>query len=494
MARKETPDVMGELFRERDGAVQVPLVVIDDNPFQERTDYGDLTALANDIREHGLLQPPLARPTAHGRYELAFGHRRRRACELIGWTQMPVVVRALTDEQMATMAFSENGQRDDVSVIDKALAMQTMMSRFGWTQQEVADKLSISRSAVANAVRLLRLPDDVQQALAAGKIVQRQAEALLALLDLPEDLRQKAERTAWYDDIKPTRIVERTLAGKLTSDQIRDNTQTFLERNTKTVHGEPWYRHPFRLTAEMAAARCDGCPEAIKRDAGVFCPVEACRLAKMQQWYGDLLAPAAAAVGLPVGTPPTYQGSQGTESFAYAHQPFVEEIFAEQPLCANLQVVHAPGGAGGAHARRVDGHPDAIIVCRREGGSCTCLSKRQAAETRKGSDDAKKTSKRVWDAMAAEALPILINVLRDAPEHALRLVAPSIDPALWYPDGSRGGNDMAALTQEELVERLARKIIDLRYVDYYSPKHNREVLTAMIHAAGFSAPWDEEGK
>ena len=162
MTRRETPDVMGEVLSPAAaGTTTVPLDLVDDNPFQERTEYGELTDLANDIREHGLLQPPVVRQ-ARGRYELAFGHRRKRACELAGMTSMPVVIRRLSDEEMATIAFSENEQRMDVTAIDKAVAIQTMQTRFGWSLQVIADKLSMSRPAVSNLLRLLQLPDAVQ--------------------------------------------------------------------------------------------------------------------------------------------------------------------------------------------------------------------------------------------------------------------------------------------------------------------------------------------
>lgn len=473
-----------------DGHAVVPLVVIDDNPFQERSDYGDLSDLAGDIRQHGLLQPPVVRSVAGGRYQLAFGHRRRRACEIAGLVTIPVVVRQLSDEEMATIAFSENEQRADVSVIDKAVAIQTMQARFGWTQQEIADKLSIARPTVANLLRMLRLPDDLQVKLAAGDISMRQAEALLSLSELPQEITDMAE--AHYDPAMRPSVIVRDALGGASSDEIRKRTLRVIQHSTRPVHEEPWYKHSFNGAAYRAAV-CQQCPIAVKRDSGVHCPDGACQNAKRIGWDTLQLQPASAASGWPIADPP-YSVST-TEYFTYADSGHVAEIFAMDPCCPSLGLIRVEDRNHRRNSHQPDGHPEAVIVCQKANG-CSCLRSRKAALTRSGADDAQRTSKRFLNAMADDARGPLAELVGGIPEEVLRVVAGAVLSQRGYP-GEYGNEERNVLLAgvEQLRVELVEWLIGRQLLDYRSPAKNRDALAVMLAVGGIESPWatEEEG-
>ncbi|MBI1901208.1 MAG: ParB/RepB/Spo0J family partition protein [Planctomycetia bacterium] len=164
------------------GFTSVPVRDIDPNPFQPRNDYDDaeIQALADSIVEHGLLQPPVVRRVGN-RYQLIAGERRLKAVIRAGFENVTVQVREADDRQLAEMAVVENLQRKDLNAIEKARSFQQYLQRFGCTQEELAQRLQLDRSTVANLVRLLELPAAVQQLVREGKISQGHARALLPL-------------------------------------------------------------------------------------------------------------------------------------------------------------------------------------------------------------------------------------------------------------------------------------------------------------------------
>ena len=168
------------------GLLEVPVTDIIPNPRQPRTvmDADALAELAASIREHGLIQPLVitrARPTDRAPYQLIAGERRWRAAQLAGLTSVPAVVKEATPQQLLELALVENIQRADLNPLEEAEAFQALMSDFGLSQQEVADRVGKSRVAVANVVRLLRLPDKVKTLLAQGALTEGHARALLGL-------------------------------------------------------------------------------------------------------------------------------------------------------------------------------------------------------------------------------------------------------------------------------------------------------------------------
>jgi ParB family chromosome partitioning protein len=165
------------------------------NPFQPRTrvDEGALAELAASIEASGLLQPVVVRP-ANGAYELIAGERRWRAVQRLGWATVPAVVREADDQTLLTLALVENLQRDDLSPIDEAQGYRRLMDEFALSQVEVARVVGRHRATVANLLRLLKLPEEVQGLLHEGKLSEGHARALLAL-EQPEAVSRLAKRT-----------------------------------------------------------------------------------------------------------------------------------------------------------------------------------------------------------------------------------------------------------------------------------------------------------
>ena len=153
------------------------------NPHQPRTEFDPeaLQELADSIKEHGIIQPPLVEEAGNGMYYIIAGERRTRAARLAGLTQIPVRVKSFSEENKLEVALIENIQREDLNALEEALAYKKLMDMANITQDEVAKRVGKNRSTVANALRLLKLPEDMQTALADDKISAGHARALLSV-------------------------------------------------------------------------------------------------------------------------------------------------------------------------------------------------------------------------------------------------------------------------------------------------------------------------
>jgi ParB family chromosome partitioning protein len=183
MPRRE----MGDDVRE--GLVQLHVYEIENNPFQPRRDFdeGAIAELSESLKQHGMIQPLVVR--RHGeRYQLIAGERRLRAAVKAGWQHVPAQVREADDRQMCEVAIVENLQRKDLNALEKALSFQQYLERYGVTQEELAGRLKIDRSTIANLIRLLELPEAIQQSIRTGGLSQGHARALLPLGDEREQL------------------------------------------------------------------------------------------------------------------------------------------------------------------------------------------------------------------------------------------------------------------------------------------------------------------
>src|SRR5205809_875418 len=170
---------------EREGSlVELRIQDIKPNPFQPRktVDPAALEELVSSIKQAGLLQPVVVR-RANGGYELIAGERRLRACQQLGWERIPAVQRDADDRTLLTLALIENLQRDDLSPVDEARGYERLIAEFKLAQQDVADAVGRDRSRVANALRLLKLPEVVLQMLHEAHLSVGHARALLALHD-----------------------------------------------------------------------------------------------------------------------------------------------------------------------------------------------------------------------------------------------------------------------------------------------------------------------
>ncbi|MBX3097053.1 MAG: ParB/RepB/Spo0J family partition protein [Fimbriimonadaceae bacterium] len=171
----------------RDTVAQIPIGQISPNPRQPRTEFSEenLEELAASISHHGVLQPIVVRQLADKRFELIAGERRLRASQLAGLNVIPALVRQSDDQTSLEIALIENVQREEIGALEAAAAYQSLVTEFGLSQEEVAGRVGKSRSAIANTLRLLRLPEPIQAALKNGLISEGHARALLAVESEP---------------------------------------------------------------------------------------------------------------------------------------------------------------------------------------------------------------------------------------------------------------------------------------------------------------------
>lgn len=163
-------------------AVTLPIGEIEPNREQPRKAFDDaaLAELSASIAQHGVLQPLLVRPMSGGGYQIVAGERRYRASRMAGLTELPAVIRELSDKEAAQLALIENLQREDLNPMEEALGFQKLMESYGLTQEETAHIVNKSRPAVANALRLLNLPEEVTAMVADGTLSAGHARAVLS--------------------------------------------------------------------------------------------------------------------------------------------------------------------------------------------------------------------------------------------------------------------------------------------------------------------------
>jgi ParB family chromosome partitioning protein len=200
------------------GVLEVPVTDILPNPHQPRTtmEPASLAELTASIREHGVIQPLIvtrSRPTDRAPYQLIAGERRWRAAQMAGLSVVPVLLKEATPQQSLELALVENIQRADLNPLEEAEAFQALMADFGLSQQEVANQVGKSRVAVANTVRLLRLPDRVKALLAQGTLSEGHARALLSLEDDEQIVRAAEQVVARELTVRQTEELARRLNG-----------------------------------------------------------------------------------------------------------------------------------------------------------------------------------------------------------------------------------------------------------------------------------------
>jgi ParB/RepB/Spo0J family partition protein len=373
----------------------IPLERVIANPWQTRQSQSDpayIEDLAADIRRNGLLQLPVGRITGAGGQpvtpdvltqeivnqdttlyiQLAFGHNRLAAFELLDadgsqqWQTMPVEVGPLADEQMANFAWSENEKRRDCSPLERALAIQKRMESFGWSQQEVADRLGISRPVVTNALRLLKLPEEVRQKLDSGEINERQAQAVLALFDLPESLRAKGA-AGWNVEINPTNILDDALTG-VSSEEIRRRIDKLIDQYCKDLHTVIW-KLDDALNGICPCRTCES--RMASRNA---CMDPDCYRIKERLAKADYLSKASQASGIPPLESDKDYHSITRFEWGSAKQDLPKILKAG---CKSLRLCYEHRETRNHQADDSNtlagiGFPHASIVCAKRAGYCTC--------------------------------------------------------------------------------------------------------------------------
>ncbi|MBM7552197.1 nucleoid occlusion protein [Thalassobacillus pellis] len=194
-----------------DEVVQIPVERVQPNRYQPRSVFNNekISELAQTIHTHGMIQPIVVRQLNEEDYELIAGERRWRAVQSLGWETIPAILRDMNDAETASVALIENLQREELSVIEEAMAYARLIEIHELTQEALAQRLGKSQSTIANKMRLLKLPEVVQQAIMDKEITERHARALIAVKD-PE-IQEKILRE----------IIEKQLNVKQTEDRIQ---------------------------------------------------------------------------------------------------------------------------------------------------------------------------------------------------------------------------------------------------------------------------------
>jgi ParB family chromosome partitioning protein len=193
-------------------SVTLRLSEIEPNRSQPRREFDPqaLEELADSIRQHGLLQPITVRPVGGSGYQIVAGERRWRACRMVGLDEVPVIIREMSDAECMELALIENLQREDLNPVEEAAGYRVLADEYGLSQEQIAESVGKSRPAVANAMRLLSLPEDLLSLVSDGSITAGHGRALLAIED--DGLRAEAARLAVGG--ATVRQIERIAKGK----------------------------------------------------------------------------------------------------------------------------------------------------------------------------------------------------------------------------------------------------------------------------------------
>ncbi|MEG2429080.1 MAG: ParB/RepB/Spo0J family partition protein [Oscillospiraceae bacterium] len=172
-------------FQSATGSEYIKISEIEPNKNQPRKIFDEalLQQLADSIREHGIIQPIIVRELPTGEYQIVAGERRWRAARIAGLTEVPIIIRDYDDTKTMEIALIENLQRENLNPIEEALGYQELMENFNMTQVDVSNSVGKSRSAIANTLRLLNLPENIKQLVQEGKLSSGHARALLAVKD-----------------------------------------------------------------------------------------------------------------------------------------------------------------------------------------------------------------------------------------------------------------------------------------------------------------------
>ncbi|PIQ67252.1 hypothetical protein CO173_01110 [Candidatus Uhrbacteria bacterium CG_4_9_14_3_um_filter_41_35] len=219
------PNTEADVIVKSSGITEIDPALIVANPHQPRSYFSpsSLEDLLGSIKEHGIMQPLTVTEVGDGRYELIAGERRLRASKMLGLSAVPVIVRTATDQQKLELALIENIQRQDLNTVEEARAYKSLADLFSLTQQEVAERVGKSRSAVANTIRLLELDDEMLDALQKEDISKSQAKTLLG----EDNLRKRHE------------LFNQMLSGELTVKEAEERVRSTSKRAKASNEKDP---------------------------------------------------------------------------------------------------------------------------------------------------------------------------------------------------------------------------------------------------------------
>lgn len=187
--KEEDAEIVEENSQEK--IEQVEIASIQPNKYQPRSIFSEekIEELARTIHTHGVIQPIVIRKIEENRYEIIAGERRYRAMKLLGWSEVPAIIRNLDDKETASIALIENLQREELTAIEEAYAYEKLLELHSLTQEALAQRLGKGQSTIANKLRLLKLPEEIKQAIMSKELSERHARALISLKDPELQLR-----------------------------------------------------------------------------------------------------------------------------------------------------------------------------------------------------------------------------------------------------------------------------------------------------------------
>ncbi len=488
--------------------VLVPLDRVQMNPWQPRQhhDEAHIAALAADIKQRadtkpdtlGLLQLPAGRIVgSDGRtpvtiegwrginfsdaliaqdawVQLAFGHSRFRAFCLLAkedkrFARLPVERIAWDDEEMATSAWSENEARSALNPLEKAMALQRYMADFGWTPQDLGERLKLDHSTIANKLRLLKLAPDAQQLLATGALSERQAQALVALADLPPQALARAEKE-WE---KPSKLFAD--APTLSSDAIRDRVHRVVNVATKDLKLAVFPRDQDVGAVDVVSPACTTCPIRVRRGDEQRCPDDGCWERKAEAWKAQQLAAASAVLGgLPV--------VDSLVSYA-ARTSLGDEIGAtiQQQGCERLHLQWNEYSADG-----FDGFPHCRLVCVHGDGRsahCACAKRLHAErEAANPEEQARKEQTAAAQALIDQSVQAVLAALVANEIGVWRALAAKLDYQLDM-------KKAAALDFHTCQQAVARCIVEREVYVRPDVDKVRDGLATILDAMAVPRPW-----
>lgn len=431
----------------------IPIDLIAPNPEQPRQafDEAGLEELAQSIREHGVIQPIVVElapnPTPETRYILHTGERRWRAARLAGLEEIPaIVVSESTPADRLTRALIENIQRADMSPLEVAHAYARMHDELEMSDQQIADKVGKSRSAVANTRRLLKLPKEARRAVVAGGASERVMAALLPLYDLPEKALKGDPDNMWLGS--PAELLKSIERGGLSSDDVRQRVDRLLHNYTKSVSKAEFPSSHVFGPEGVHSPQCDACALRVRLGNDWRCPDKDCYDLKERLWRFEQLQGAHQATGVQVG--PEEIPYNTRENF-YGEVELGEEIVAAG--CEYLRLEFFPYGSGVL----VPEHPGVRVVCLHgEGAHCQCLATKKAERTRNDPThiEEKAKKKRLNEEVVVPATQVLDQALADGDPGAWLLVLRTV--AYSY-NGRGQGWDL-----EKVRQTLAHALVKSR--------------------------------
>ncbi len=482
--------------------VQVPLNWIKQNPWNTRSDEPDpeyIKELALDIADNGLLQNPIGRfkkdqvivdsvnelmacagaeDLGGAWVELAFGHNRLAAFKWLNdvkenssingqWKDIAINVQVLTDEQMAAYAWSENEKRRDITPIDRAKAVKARMDSFGWTQEQAAGQLGLSRPTVANILRLLDLPEDLQQSVSTGEMSERAAIAILPVVTLPEDLLKAAEKSYYT----PAKLINEAKEGA-SSDQIRAGMNNIVVNATYDLERAIWpldYEFSYDRFPAMKKTTCAGCESKYLLKGKERCMVKECLDAREDSWRNVHLDNAADASGISILSS---EGEKG-KSFDYESDILIENIIARK--CENLRLVYNQ-----YFGAELPGYKNIRIVCVKN-GQCKCLK-----EIKNNSPEAQEEKRREKEInkIIQAASQILVVEFTQLNPAALWLILRKLDSRF-----SEKGND---LSSEKILKAIADNVLAPNYWERSNLESTHKHIETIFGIAGLELPAVQE--